>query len=212
MKEFLCLVRPTLPSVGDVTSVPKMKTTLHVGLVIGIMCCVDHVMACSCPSYRGTDHEQAALAYGESGSVFVAKLISTQHLPCSEDSSSSCITEEASFEVAEVLKGNYKIGDIISTKSDIGVGLCGISALNNPASTLIFDVNNKDITSKIVFSKEWLIYVDPDRIEPFELSLCSRSSPISMRMVSQESHADARGGRDLNFLRKFIKKYGLNDG
>lgn len=177
-----------------------MKFLTQIVLLLVCFYGVTDASACSCMLRRGTEHEQIAIAFGESGNVFVAKLVTSQISPDSNVPSGKYSTEDAIFEVVEVLKGNYKVGDSIHIQSSMGPGSCGISSRNNPVWMLQAERQGpKVIETPLHFSAEWLIYVIGGGTEPIELSLCERSSPLNLR-----------GGRDLKYLRQIVKKYRLN--
>jgi hypothetical protein len=134
----------------------------------------------------------------ESKDIVVARVTDTAQSHATSDASGRYIVERASFVVIETIKGSKRIGDKIETRSEIGPGPCGISARNNPMWLEQAQSQSSDLSQPFPVSDTWLIF-GHDK-EPYELSLCSRSSPLNVR-----------GSEDLEFLRKLLERPSQRD-
>lgn len=142
-------------------------------------------IACSC------DKVEISKALEQSTIVAVARVVSTHQTPVADDPSGKYIVEDASFEVIERIKVTKKIGDRIQVRSEIGPGSCGRSARNSPIWLEEVSVPSSDVPKAFPISDTWLIFGYDN--EPYELSMCTRSSPMNLR-----------GANDLEIVRKLI--------
>lgn len=140
--------------------------------------------ACSCRVEGGAEDVQIQREFEQAVAVFTARITSIEQNPQSD--SSQYILEDADFVVLEVLKGDVRPGQRIEVRSHLGPGPCGRSAQNDP-------VWLEDETGPVAISKEWLIYGHEQ--EPYELSLCDRSMPLSHRGSSDLAHLRKVFGR-----------------
>jgi hypothetical protein len=157
--------------------------------------------ACSCVMPKGSEKQQVASALRSASEVLIAKVQSVKHSPIPGDTSGKYITEEAVFIVIEVLKGEKRRGDQVAIKSSIGPGPCGRSARNDPPW---LDVVSEKVPRSVApakISDTWLIY--GEGAEPYELSHCSRSSPLEVEGVRQR---DVEAVRDLKILRRLVPR------
>ena len=146
--------------------------------------------ACSCVLLKGTQTEQVEQSLAGAGSVFVAKLTRSSVGPDREHR--KVVAETAHFEVLEVFKGPLRVGQMIRVEQVISAGSCGQSSANDPP--WLFQQKNPDsVPEPLKISKKWLIYAYGN--EPFELSRCTRSAPLS-----------AGGGDDVKILRALRKR------
>jgi hypothetical protein len=167
-------------------SVRMMKNTLIATLWIVHWAVSATAIACSCRNVEVSE------ALEESTTVVVARVVSTHQIPMPTDASGKFIVEEAAFEVMEPIKGAKKIGDRIQIRSEIGPGPCGRSARNSPAWLEEF-APSSNVPKPFPISDIWLIFAYGN--EPYELSMCTRSSPMNVR-----------GAGDLEIVRKLINR------
>lgn len=146
--------------------------------------------ACSCQFDAGAEGAQIQREFNEARVVVVARLLSVRQT--SMPDAPGYLIEDAEFVVSEVLKGDVAAGHKVRIRSHLGPGPCGRSAQNNPIWL------QEPNSGPVGISGEWLIYGHGS--EPYELSLCDRSMPISHRGLS-----------DLQQLRKFLGR-GIKDG
>jgi hypothetical protein len=144
-------------------------------------------IACSC------DKVELSEALEQSTTAVVARVVSTHQMAVPEDPSGKYIVEDASFEVIESIKGTKKVGDRIQIRSEIGPGPCGRSARNSPIWLEEAAVPASDVPKAFPISETWLIFGYGN--EPYELSMCTRSSPMNVH-----------GADDLEIVRKLIKR------
>lgn len=149
-------------------------------------------VACSC----GTVEISAVLE--KSKDIVVARVIDVVQSPAAGDIRGGNIVERASFEVIETIKGSKRVGDKIQTRSEIGPGPCGISARNEPMWLEQAESPSSDVPKAFPVSDTWLIFGGDE--EPYELSLCSRSSPLNVR-----------GAEDLELVRHLLKQRAQQD-
>jgi len=143
--------------------------------------------ACSCAKVEmGEVVEQ-------SESIVVARVTDSAQSPAPGGAGGKYIVERASFVVIETIKGSKRIGDKIKTRSVIGPGACGISARNKPMWLEQVQPQSSDLSQPFPVSGTWLIF-GHDK-EPYELSFCSRSSPLNVR-----------GSEDLEVLRNLLNQ------
>lgn len=146
--------------------------------------------ACSCRVDSAAEEVQIKRELDEARVVFVAKLLSVKQTPVPD--APKYLTEDAEFVVAEVLKGAIVAGQKVRIRSSLGPGQCGRSARNDPPWLEQIEKSGGPVQPAGI-SKEWLIYGHGS--EPYELSLCDRSMPLSHR-----------GSSDLLFLRALLGK------
>lgn len=152
--------------VQQISSAPKRlrrSIASSVMLVAAAAATLVHLpaFACSCAARKGTEQEQAQAEFAEAKHVFVARVVSAKRAH-----SDRYFTEEAELKITQVLKGPYKVGQIVEIRSTVGGGMCGRSVRGDePASTPVAQLG------------EWLIYSFSDG--PQEISNCDRSSPVA---------------------------------
>ena len=168
-----------------------MRTNLQIlGAALILIGAIGRSEACSCGPDAGAEDVQIQRAFEEARVVVVARLLATRQTAMPD--SPRHVVEDAEFMVSEVLKGDVVAGDKVRIRSHLGPGPCGRSAQNNPIWL------EEPDSGPVASSKEWLIYGHGS--EPYELSLCDRSMPMSHRGLS-----------DLQQLRKFLGR-GIEDG
>lgn len=151
--------------------------------------------ACSCRRDSADEQAQIKRALEEARAVFVAQLTSVKQTPVPD--APRYVIEDAEFVVLEVLKGNVVAGQKVRIRSELGPGPCGRSARNDP-SWLDQIEQPGESSQPATISKGWLIYGHGS--EPYELSRCDRSMPLSHR-----------GSLDLQYLRVLLGKVRGND-
>jgi hypothetical protein len=168
-----------------------------------VVCSVLHseAFACSCAMPKGSEKEQVTSALQSATEVLVAKVQSVKHSPTAGDASGKYTTEDAVFLVIEVLKGKKRPGDKVAIRSSIGPGFCGHSARNDPPWLEVVSEKETPSVAPPKISDTWLIY--GEGAEPYELSQCSRSSPLEVEGVRQR---DVEAVRDLRILRRLIPR------
>lgn len=150
--------------------------------------------ACSCELDSAAEQAQIKRELEEARVVFVGQLLSFKQT--SVPDAPKYMTEDAEFVISEVLKGDVVAGQKVRIRSELGPGLCGRSARNDPP--WLEQIEQPGEPSRpMTVSKEWLIYGHGS--EPYELSLCDRSMPLSHR-----------GSSDLQHLRVLFGKARVN--
>jgi len=139
--------------------------------------------ACSCQLNAEAEDAQIQREFKEARLVVVARLLSARQTAMPD--APGHLIEDAEFVISEVLKGDVAVGHTVRIRSHLGPGPCGRSAQNNPMWL------EEPDSERVEISREWLIYGHGS--EPYELSLCDRSMPLSHR-----------GSADLQQLRKFL--------
>lgn len=168
-----------------------MRTKLPIlGVALILIGAIGRSEACSCRPDAGAEDVQIQREFEEARVVVVARLLSTKQTAMPD--APGHLVEDAEFVVSEVLKGDVVADDKVRIKSHLGPGPCGRSTQNNPKWL------EEPDSGPVAISKEWLIYGHGS--EPYELSLCDRSMPMSHRGLS-----------DLQQLRKFLGR-GIKDG
>lgn len=164
-----------------------MKTSLWlVSAALILVMMSGRVDACSCRGDSEAEEAKIGNEFNDASVVVVATLVRVKQTPVPD--APKYLTEDAEFVVSEVLKGDVATGQKIRIRSHLGPGPCGRSAQNNPV-WLEESKASAEIPRPASISKEWLIY--GHGFEPYELSLCERSMPLSHR-----------GSSDLQYLRK----------
>lgn len=168
-----------------------MRRHLHlIGLASILLAMFERAGACSCSLDTVAEGVQIKQELEEARVVFVAELVSVEQTPVPD--APKYLTEEAEFVVSEVLKGAIVAGQKVRIRSRLGPGPCGRSARNDPP--WLEQIETSGGPSKpAAISKQWLIYGHGS--EPYELSLCDRSMPLSHR-----------GSSDLLYLRALLGK------
>jgi hypothetical protein len=165
-------------------SVDAMKSKLRiVCLALILVGTIGRSEACSCAAAAGDEAEQIRREFAGARIVVVARLVSISQKALPE--SPHYRLEDAEFVVVQVLKGDVAVGQKVRVRSDLGPGLCGRSAQNDPMWLAGPDAG------PVATSTEWLIYGHGS--EPYELSNCDRSMPLNVR-----------GSEDLQQLRTFL--------
>ncbi len=159
---------------------------LLLSLVLAIPARAD---ACSCVALQGSDVEQIEQSLNEADTVFVARLKRSSLKPDRRERRS--VAEDAWFEVVEVFKGPLRVGQAVHVYQLLGASACAQSSTNDPP--WLYRAEKGGDVEPIKVSKEWLVYSRGS--EPFELSRCTRSAPMS-----------AGGGEDVKVLRHLLKK------
>lgn len=172
---------------SDLTSPMKANLQL-VGAALVLVLMYGRAHACSCQAESASEEDLIERELHAARLVVVATVVSTKQTPALD--SPNYIIEDAEFVVSEVLKGDVVAGDKIRTRSHLGPGLCGRSARNIPVWLDEIEATGEPAKPAVV-SEEWLIY--GHGTEPFELSLCDRSMPLSHR-----------GSEDLKRLRALL--------
>lgn len=149
-------------------------------------------VACSCTKVEISD------VIEESKDIVVARVVDAVQSSAAGDVSGRYVVEQASFEVIETIKGSKRVGQKIQTRSEIGPGPCGISARNEPMWLEQAQSPPSDAPKAFPVSDTWLIFGRDE--EPYELSLCSRSSPLNVR-----------GAEDLELVRNLLKQRARQD-
>jgi hypothetical protein len=149
--------------------------------------------ACSCAGSKESEERQVTSAFQDATEVLVAKVESVRHPQIPGYTSGESTVEDTVFIVVEVLKGNKRLGDHLATRSSIGPGLCGRSARNDPPWIEPVSKGTPHESTSIQISDTWVVY--GYGTEPYELSFCSRSSPLNVN-----------GARDLKVLRGVISQ------
>jgi hypothetical protein len=168
-----------------------MRSHVHVvGLASIMLAMVGRAEACSCSLNSAAEEVQIEHELEQARVVFVAELVRVKQTP--EDDAPEYLTEEAEFVVLEVLKGGVVLGQKIRVKSRLGPGPCGRTARNDPPWLEEVQTSGAPIMPAAI-SKEWLVYGHGS--EPYELSLCDRSMPLSHR-----------GSSELLYLRALLAK------
>jgi hypothetical protein len=163
-----------------------MRTNLQlVGMALALTVMSGHADACSCALDSSAEEVQINHAFDDTRVIVVASLVSAKQT--SVPDAPNYLTEDAEFVVSEVLKGDVVPGQKIRIRSHLGSGSCGRSAQNNPVWLEEIKAPGEP-TKPASISKKWLIYGHGS--EPYELSLCDRSSPLNVR-----------GASDLKYLR-----------
>ena len=142
---------------------PRRPITRSIMLIAAAAASLVHVpaLACSCVARKGTEQEQVQAEFAEAKHVFIARVIAAKRAH-----SDRYFTEEAELKITQVLKGPYKVGQVVQIRSTVGGGMCGRSVRGDePASTPVAKLG------------EWLIYSFNDG--PQEISNCDRSSPLA---------------------------------
>jgi hypothetical protein len=143
--------------------------------------------ACSCILLTGSPAEQVQQSFDDAEAVFVAKLKRSALRPRSRSSGHGLeVVEDAQFEVIEVFKGALEVGQVIRVYQVLNAGSCAQSSTNDPP-WMYAASKPGGVQLPVKFSKDWLIYSNG---APFELSRCSRSSPMNVE-----------GGQDVKILR-----------
>lgn len=131
-------------------------------------------LACSCVLITGTPTEQVQQSFDDADAVFVARLKRSALKP--DHHNRREVVEDAQFEVIEVFKGALRVGQIIRVYQVLSASSCGQSSTNDP--TWMYAASKPGAEQlPVKFSKDWLIYSNG---APFELSRCTRSSPINV--------------------------------
>lgn len=172
-----------------------MRSHLHlVGLASILLATFGRAEACSCSLDSGAEEIQIKHEFEEARVVFVAELLAVKLTPVADVP--KYLTEDAEFLVSEVLKGGIVAGQKVRIRSSLGPGPCGRSAQNDPPWLEQIETSGR-LSKPAAISKEWLIYGHGS--EPYELSLCDRSMPLSHR-----------GSSDLLYLRALLGKVSGN--
>jgi hypothetical protein len=148
------------------------------GLVL-ILCCLAAPAAFACSSPPTNSFE---VEYGHAAEIFRAMLISSTIRTDPKFERRIWAEETARFRVTRVWKGTLKVGDIITTKSQVGAGPCGVSATNDPQ--WLEEVDSHGNSSYPRFSGDWLIYLHPGM--PYMLSMTTRSSPTELKNAQED--------------------------
>jgi hypothetical protein len=138
-------------------------------IAISLLCLASSVArqswACSAPPPPTVER-----AFLSARAVFLGKVIAVTHFPDPADPSGRVVYEDATFTILETWKGDVRPGGEITLRTRLGLGSCGVSALNDPP--WLEEANS----APTKLSGLWLVYADGD--EPFELSGSGRSSPL----------------------------------
>lgn len=154
-----------------------MRSYLHiVGLASTLLATFGRAEACSCSLDLADEDIQIKHELEEARVVFVAELLSLKQAPAPE--AKKYLTEDAEFVVSEVLKGRVVVGQKVRIRSRLGPGPCGRSAQDDPPWLEQIETPGGP-TNPAAISRKWLIYGHGS--EPYELSLCDRSMPLSHR-------------------------------
>jgi hypothetical protein len=141
----------------------KMKSVAILAILVSPL----PAWACSC-----APDGSAAEEYSGATVVFLGKVLSLKQSPTVPDQS-RFLTEEATLVVEKAWKG-VAVGDHVQIKSNLGPGPCGVSLRNDPVW-----LESADPKAPVpVFSDVWVVYGHGK--PPFEVSGCSRSSPLNL--------------------------------
>lgn len=161
-----------------------MRAILQLLIAISILLSVSgRAGACSCRSDSSAEAVQIKREFDNARVVVVAKLVSVKQTSAAD--APRYLTEDAEFVVLEVLKGDVVNGQKLRIRSHLGPGPCGRSAQNDPVWLEEVEALGEPPKPASV-SKEWLIY--GLGTEPYELSLCDRSMPLSHGGASDLQH------------------------
>jgi hypothetical protein len=158
---------------------------------LGLAAIAPAANACSCLMLTGTPDEQVHQSLDEADVVFLARLLRSALKPDRQDR--RLVVEDAQFEILEVFKGELRAGQIIRVRQILNAGTCGQSSTNHPPWMYAQDKAG-GVPEPVKLSKEWLVYANG--AEPFELSRCTRSTPMNTGL----------GEDDVKLLRKMIRK------
>jgi hypothetical protein len=151
-----------------------MRTILFLSAAILL---ADTSFACSCGLHRNTVEEE----YRASDAVFRGTVVSSQLSPM-KGPPSVCFYEHVIFRVEDAWKGVRK-GQLVKFVTGVCPGQCGLSS-RSAATSVFFNEGLLDPGTKRL--TDWLLYVRGT--EPYQLLLCSRSSP--MRGYAQGSASE----------------------
>jgi hypothetical protein len=116
-----------------------------------------------------------------------------EHLPPGADPASEEFTEIARFRVLEVFKGEIRPGEAVATHALIWrSGGCGIGVRNDPVWIQEVERGQEPVPLPLP-SGRWVLFGSGK--QPFELSLCGRTSPW-----------ESQGEQALRVLRKLIAR------
>lgn len=159
-------------------------------LLVIISLLVPRADACSCVALKGAQSEQVEQSLADAAAVFVAKLRRSSVGPDRERR--KVVAESAQFEVLEVFKGSFRVGQTVSVNQVVSAGSCGQSSTNDPP-WLYAQKKPGAAPQPVKISRKWLVYAYGN--EPFELSRCTRSAPL-----------DVGGAEDVKILRALVKR------
>jgi hypothetical protein len=147
-----------------------MRFLSHLALLTLILFTNGTAMACSCLPPNSRDK-----AIQEAVAVFRATAVGVVNERLGQSPIAKYANQSASMKVVEVFKGRYKVGEVVAIRQNVGPGLCGASIKNEPPFLDLLDTRGGRETPRTLRG-EWIIYAYGT--EPFDVSYCSRSSPI----------------------------------
>ena len=145
-----------------------MRTFLRALLcVLPLLGAVQAVIACNC-----TSDDSVATKFQEADEVLLAMVVSGHRHGGGHDPSDLHAEEEVTFRVMYSWKGRRKPDTLVTTKTDLGLGTCGLSVDDNwhwPDYNLSTDA--------IPAGGLWLLFLA--RNEPIEITGCSGSASLT---------------------------------